>query len=171
MHAEGERIAQAEGPDGAVVAGGGVVKRIIRGDGAVPVDPQHLAEAVGERLRVRGDGVLADGDVELPVFAEVNRAAVVVRRGEGLEIHQYDLAAGQGDVAVRGEAADAVVDGARGGRVVDVDVLIAEKVGIEGDAEEAALAGGVDGDGDERRGQQRVVLHDAQGATLLADED
>jgi hypothetical protein len=55
-------------------------------------------------------GVLADGDVQLAVGAEVQPAAVVIRRAaQRVEVHQHLLAARRGDVAVGGEAADAVV--------------------------------------------------------------
>ena len=69
--------------------------------------PSRLLDA----LRVGAVRVLADGDVELAVGAEVDRAAVVVgRAAEVVELEQFRLAAGHRHVAVGGEAADAVVD-------------------------------------------------------------
>src|SRR5687767_7138480 len=50
VNAESERIAQAESPDGAVLAGGRREERVVRRDGAVAVVAQHFAEAVVERL-------------------------------------------------------------------------------------------------------------------------
>ena len=91
------------------------------GNGAVAVEAEHLAEQVRQRLRVGAVGVLADRRVELPVGAEGERAAVVVRgAAEVVEIEDHDLAAGLGDVAVRGEAADAIVNSRRGRRVIDI---------------------------------------------------
>ena len=95
----------------------------------------------------------------------IGRAAQVV------EVEDDDLAAGHGDVAVGGEAADAIVNGGRRRRVVDVDELVGREVRIEGDAEQAALADGVDGECKKRRRQQRAVLDDAQPAALLGDEE
>ena len=80
LHGERERIAQAECPDGAVLAPGRGEEGVIRGDGAVAVDPEQLAlegiEALGRLAR----RLLADGDVELAVAAEVERAPLVARR-------------------------------------------------------------------------------------------
>ena len=50
LNREGERIAQAQRPDGAVGARSRVVERIIRRDRAVRVDAQDFAEPVVERL-------------------------------------------------------------------------------------------------------------------------
>ena len=124
-----------------LIAGGLVEERVVGGDRAVRVDAEHLAQQVGEGLGVRAVGVLADGDVELAVGAEVHGAAVVVGGDEQrVEVEEDDLAPGRRHVAVRGEAAHPVVDGRRGGRVVDVDELVGREVGIEGDAQQAALA-------------------------------
>ena len=124
-----------------------------------------------KRLRVGAVGVLADRGVELAVGAEGERAAVVVGgAAEVVELEDDDFAAGHRDVAVGGEAADAVVDGRRRRRVVDVDEVVRRKVRVEGDAEQAALARGVDGEGENGVGEQRAVLDHAQAAALLADE-
>src|SRR6266404_5748869 len=50
LHAERERVAQTQGPDGPVVPRGGRVKGVVRGNGAVGVDAQHLAEEIRQRL-------------------------------------------------------------------------------------------------------------------------
>ena len=52
-------------------------------NGAVAIDAEHFAKQVVQRLGVRAVGVVAHGDVQLPVRsrAEVNRAAVVVAGG------------------------------------------------------------------------------------------
>ena len=79
LEGEGERVAQAEGPDRPVRRPWSLLKNGLSvGDRAVRVDAQHLAEQVAERLRVGGFGVLADADVELAVGPEVDGAAVVV---------------------------------------------------------------------------------------------
>jgi hypothetical protein len=57
----------------------------------------------------------------------------------------------------------------RGGGVVDVDEIVRRERGVEGDAQKAAFARGIHGDGDERRGFERVVADDAQGPALLGD--
>ena len=132
---------------------------------------RSTCEEIGERLRVRSHGVFADGGVELPVAPEVNGAAIVIRGGEIVEVEQDHLAARGGHVARGGEAADAVVDRRRRSRVIEVDELVDEEVGIERHAEETALNIRIHGEDDERRGQESVVLDDAQRTALLADED
>ena len=83
-----------------------------------------------------------------------------------------DLAARGGDVAVGREAADPVVrDAADRARRVDVDPAVGRERRMQGDADQSALAGRVDGDGRERRRQQRAVLDDAQRPALLGDEE
>ena len=116
--------------------------------------------------------VVAHGDVQLAVGPEVNRAAVVVGRGrQGIELEDHRLAAGGRDVAGGGEAADAVVRRRAGHRVVDVDERVAGEGRVEGDPDQAPLAGGIHRQREERRGQQRPVLDDAHAPRLLADED
>ena len=116
-------------------------ERIVGRNRAVLVDAQHLSQHVPHRLRIRAVGVLTDGDVELPIGAEVQRAAVVVRgAAQVVEVEDHDLAAGDGDVAIGGEPADAVVHGGRRRRVVDVDEPVGGKCRIEGDSKQTALA-------------------------------
>ncbi len=166
LHGKRERVAQADGPDGPVHAGGRVEERIVRRDCAVRVDPQHLAQQVVQRLRIGGHGVLADGDVQLAIRAEVQRPAVVVRGGEVVEVQELHLAPRNDDIAVGREAADAVVDRRRAGRVVDIHELIGCEVGIEGQTQQAALAGGVHAQREEGSGLQVAVLDDPHAARL-----
>ena len=48
--------------------------------------------------------------------------------------------------------------------------MIGGEVRIEGDAEQAALAGGIDIEAEKRRGQQRAVLDDPQRSRLLTNK-
>ena len=83
----------------------------------------------------------------------------------------HNFAAGHRYVAVRGKAADAIVDGRAGGGVVDVDETVGLEVRVEGDPEQPAFPRGIHRDREERRGEQRPVLDHAQLAALLADEE
>ena len=146
-------------------------ERVVGRDGAVTVDAQHLAEQVAQGLCVTAVGVVADGDVELAVGPEVDGAAVMVRgRAEVVQFQDDRLASRHRHVAIRGESADAVVDRRRGRGVIDVHILIAGEVRIEGHAQQAALTGGVDGEGDEVLREQGAVLDHPQPSALLADE-
>ena len=85
--------------------------------------------------------VLADGGVELAVWSECERTAIVIGGAtQSVEVEQNLFAAGRGNVAVGGKPADSIVNGRGGGRVVDVDELIGGELRIEGDAEQAAFA-------------------------------
>ena len=77
LDGEGERVAQAERPDRPVLAAGRRVERVVVGDRAVGVEPQQLALERRQRLRGRPGRLLAEGDVELAVLAEVDRPALV----------------------------------------------------------------------------------------------
>src|SRR5207253_1312213 len=46
LESKGERVAQSQRPNGAVRSRGRVEKRIVGGNAAVLVDPEHFAEAV-----------------------------------------------------------------------------------------------------------------------------
>ncbi len=146
-------------------------KWVVAGYAAVRVEAEHLAQAVGKRLGVVAIRVLADRDVQLAVWSEMHRAAVVVGgSAQVVEVHQHDLAAGRGDVAVGGEAADAVVNRRGSRRVVHVHEAIRREIRIERDAQKAALSARIDGDGQERGRQQRAILDDTQLPALLAHE-
>ena len=56
---------------------------------------------------------------------------------------------------------------AGGLRVVEVDESVRREVRVDGDAEQAAFAAGVDRQRERRRRQQLAVLHNAQGTALL----
>jgi hypothetical protein len=71
LDGELEGVAQPQSPDRPVAARGRGVEGVVGGDGAGLVYPEHLAEEVGELLRIGRDFVLADDDVELAVLAEV----------------------------------------------------------------------------------------------------
>jgi hypothetical protein len=171
LHRERERIAQTQRPD--LPAGARHAdERIVRWDRTVLVDAQDLSEEVPEVLGVVPVRVFSDRDVELPVDAEVESSAVVVRcAGERVELENDRLAAGLCDVPVGREAADPVVPRVAHDRVIDVHVLIGREVRIERDAEQAPLTRGVHGEGDERGRQQSAVLDDPERAALLADEN
>ena len=171
---EVERVAQSACPDRLVDAGGLAEERIVGRNRAIGVDAQHLAERRRQRLRVAAVRVVADGDVELAVVAEMDGAAVVIRgRAQRREIQQLHFAARGGDVGIRrarGEAAHAVVDRCGRGRVVHVHEVVGREVRIERDAEQTALARSIHAHGEERLRQQRAVADDAQRAALLRDE-
>ena len=95
---------------------------------------------------------------------------MIRRAAEIVEFEDHNLAAGLGDVAVRGEAADAIVNSRRGRSVIGIHKVIHRERRVEGHAEEAALARRVDGYRQERRRQQRTVLDHAQASALLAHE-
>ena len=167
-------IAQTVRPDGPVDAGCLVQERVVRRDRAVGVDAEDLAERVRQRLRVAERLVVADGDVELSVGAELERGGGVDGVHRVGQVEHVHLAAGHGDVAVQRESADAIV-GRRGRRsadgVRDVDELVGREVRIKSEAEEAAfdLVDGRDGQG--RRRQEGAVLDDPDVAALFEDED
>ena len=81
------------------------IERIVVGDRAVGVEPQQLALEGRQLLRGRSGGLLADGDVELAVRAEVDRAALMSGGHRAAELglvvafEEDELAAGDGDVA------------------------------------------------------------------------
>jgi len=116
-------------------------ERIVGGYRPIAIDTQHFAETIVQSLRVGGIRVLAHADVELAIGPEVDRAAIVVAgAAQVIQIGQHKFTAGQSDVAVRGEAADAVVGRVTGNCVIDVDEMIRREVWIESYAEQAALA-------------------------------
>src|SRR5438105_2742478 len=111
LKSEGEGIAQAKRPDGAIVSRGGIVKWIVGGDGAVGIDAQYLPEQIGKSLRICAVGVLPYADIKLAVSPEMDRTAIVV--GSGAEIVEFQdngLATRNGGIARRGKPADPAVD-------------------------------------------------------------
>ncbi len=127
-------------------AGRRAVERVVGRDRAVGVDAQDLAEPVRERLRVGAVRVVADGDVELAVRPEVDRAAVVVGRArEVVEVEEDPSLPATATSPLAVKRLTRLWTGERRSRVVDVDEVVDGEVRVEGDAEQAALAGGVDG--------------------------
>ena len=171
MERHGEGIAEADRPDGLVLAARHRVERIVGRDGPVGVDAQDFSQEGVKRLRLRGIHVFSHGGVQRAVGAERERATVVIRFfAEVVELENDHLAVGHRDVAARGEAADAIVDGRGRRRVIHVYILIALKRGIERHAKEASLTHVVDRQRHERRGQQRASLDHAEVAALFGDE-
>ena len=89
-----KRIAKTVGVNfaaGSADADKGIVSR----DGAIGIDTQNLAEAIGEQLRIRGVSVFTDADIELAVGAEFDGAAVVIgSAGKGFQVEQLRFAGG-----------------------------------------------------------------------------
>ena len=168
-----ERVAKAQCPDRAIRADRREIERVVFGDRAVGVDPQHLAETGRHGLGVAADAVVADGYVELAIGSEIDGAADVCRVGQVVEVHDHELAAGHSNVAVGREAAHTTVrDRATTGRyrVVDVDILVARKIRVEGHTKQAALASGVYGETHERRGLQHAGLDYPEPPSLFTHE-
>src|SRR5215207_1577857 len=122
-----EGVAQSQGPDSPVFAGSRGVEGVVGGDGAVLVYPKHLAEEVGELLRVGRGFVVPGCDVELAVFAGVYSPAHVMVGSLVAQLEDELLAARDDLVTAGGDAHDTVVG--RGGRgrllgVLEVDVAV-----------------------------------------------
>ena len=76
-----EGVAQTERPYRIVVGPGTIIERVVGRYGAVHVKAQDLAARLGEILRLAGVEMLAGREQDLPVVAEVDRAAVVLGIG------------------------------------------------------------------------------------------
>ena len=69
-----------------------------------------LPRQVAECLRICAVGILAHGDVQLAIRSKMDCAAIVIRGARQIvELENDHFAAGHGHVAIRGEAADAIV--------------------------------------------------------------
>ena len=132
-----------------------------------------LPSEVRQCLGVLPVGVVADGDVELAVAAEVDRAAVVVGGGAevGRSSEHHARCRGRRRRRRRREAAEPVVRGRARRRVVDVDVVVAAKLGSNADAQQPALVHGVDGQRRERRGKELAVPDHADAPLLQRHEE
>ena len=173
LHAEGERVSQAERVDGTVDPGGRAgdaleMRGVVRGNGAIGIDAEDFAAEAVEVLGRGAVDVIAGGDVELAVLAEVHRAAVVGvgtgGGGDGIEIEKDCLTRRIGGVARGSEPADAVeVRGAvvAADEIVSVEVAVTGEVRVERQADEAVLAEIERIDVDKRRRQKAAALNDA----------
>ncbi len=74
---EAEGVAEPPSPDRPVLAAGRLAERIILGDRPVGVETQEFALQGRQLLGRRPGGLVADGDVELAIRAEMERAALV----------------------------------------------------------------------------------------------
>ena len=105
----------------------------------------------------------------------MDRAAVVVgRAAEIVEFENYDFTAGVRHVWVGhagGETTDAIVNLGCGRGVVNVDEIVRGEVRIEGDAQQAALAIGINRQRHKGCCQQRAISDNPQLSALLANKD
>ena len=153
------------------------VEGVVRGYRAVGVDPQQLTLKRIHRLGRRAGGLLANGDVEFAVLAEVNRPPLVPGGDSTAELRlvvalQEDfLAIRHCHIANRGETAHAVVGKGLARDVGDVDVPVFREIRTQRHADQAPLPGAVYRNGQEWCVQQSVVFDDAECARLLAQED
>lgn len=97
---------------------------------------------------------------------------MVCRSRQIIQLKDDFLATSHGDIACCPEAADAVVDGRRRRRVVDVDVLrrACRKVRSKGEAKQTTFTQSADGDGEEGCGEQLSIFDDTELTVLLTDE-
>ena len=128
-----EWVPQPDRPDCPIDARRLAVKRVVRWDRAVGVDPEDLAQRSVQRLRVRRMFVLADADVELAIGTELERTAVMMPAVQRGKIEQWQFAGRIRRVARDREATDAIVGRASRNRVVDVNVMVDQEVGIDCD--------------------------------------
>ncbi len=171
-------VGMADGPNlgpGSRFADEGVVF----GDGAIGVDADDFAEETVEALGLHaafGDGAVARCNEKSAVATEDQAAAEVQRgleRGSLLEddLDVFDFGSGALDQFATGYGGvvGAVVV-ALG--VAPVDELVLGKLGVEGEAEETALAACVDsGEAGDRFRNLAVRGQDAEAAGFLCDED
>src|SRR5205085_2519560 len=130
----------AECPDRAVAPSGGQVERIINGSGSVRVDAQEFSQEVRQYLRVCAVAVVSNAGIKLAIGPKVKSAAVVlVGIAEVVQVQQHQFAARHGNVAVRGEAADAVVSWCVSDSIIKVNEVVCLESRVEGDSEQASL--------------------------------
>src|ERR1041384_4632006 len=104
------------------------------------MDAYHLAEPVRERLRICRRGVFSDCDVQLSIRCKMDRAAIVIRRRrEIVEFENNHFAVWNYDVAIRSEAADAIVSRCARDGVVEIKEIVICEVWIESDSEQPAF--------------------------------
>src|SRR6185369_3643699 len=77
---ERERISQSQRPDRPVLAGRLLPEGIVAGNRSVDVNSQDFALKSIEPLRRRFRGLLANGNVHLPITAKMNRSSLMPRR-------------------------------------------------------------------------------------------
>ena len=106
-------IAQPQRPDGVVVGAGPVVERVVGRHRAVGVESQDLAARAGQILRGRALEVVAGGEVDLSVVAEIDCAAVVFGVGVLGILVDDEFAAryGAGQRGIGREAREAIAVG------------------------------------------------------------
>ena len=136
------------------------------------MSPRRSVDRLAPPARIAIAAAVTQADVQHPIRAEQDLAAVVVRerllRGE-----QHRLAGGVGPVGIAGSDPKhrdhrvAVNVG-----IVNHEAAVGGVRRVEGQAEETLLAAGRDlvGQVEEGRRQQRPVLHDPDGAAFLDDE-
>ena len=96
-----------------------------------------------QALRVRRVGVFSNADIQFTIRSEINGAAIVIGGGtERVEVQDHHFTSRQYRIRAVGKAADAVVRGAAQ-RVIQINKLIGGKRGVERDAQQSALAGGI----------------------------
>ena len=162
-------IAKSQRPDRPAQTGRRVHKRIVRRDRAVPIEPENLAQRTGQRLAMGRDIVLPDAEIQLAIGTERQAAPVVPARfPERGQVQQRHLAAHFRDIPVGRESAQTVVNRRRQRRVIEIHEMIGAEVGIQLNADEAALLIGVDGHGHKRVGQQHPAFDHSYVAPLLA---
>src|SRR5262249_39130556 len=120
--------------------------------------------------------LLADGDIELAVLAEMERTALMAGRYHATEpalvvpAQQYDLTPGHGHVAPRRESTDAMVWKRLTCDIRYVNVSIRRKRWVERHADQPAPPVVVDREREKCFRHQSTILDAPKRAGLLADE-
>ena len=178
LHVEGGTPGVAETVVHDLVVARGPDERVVRGDGiaagdAVDVDAKDLAvelvgDVLGVALGVVGSAAVTGEDPEVPVGAEAELAAVVVRVGLVDGDHRRSAGAVR-HLGVAGDRVPGDLDTPAVVRVIDVEVTVRLVLGVEGHAEKTLLAAGAGPAAGDRVDVQEVrrtevVLGDAEDA-------
>ena len=133
LHGGGKGVAEAIGPDGAVVVAEQVIERVVGGNTAVWIDAKDLTQGGVQVLRILAVGAIANGDVKFSISAELHGTAIVYSPSQLRKLKKHQFAFRQREVSIGRETADAIVILSLYG-VKNVEIIVNFEARVQGDA-------------------------------------
>jgi hypothetical protein len=116
-------------------------KWVVRRNCTVRSYAKNFSKKITQILRVTSLGVISHGNIKVAIGSKVKGAAIMIGScGEGAQLKEDCATTWHSHIAVGREANYTIVCGGWGNCIIEINVMVQSKMGIEGNTQKPSLS-------------------------------